>query len=91
MLYALMLLMPLTGWIVASKMECCVAVSGPPNIDRLGSGLSTGRPISAMTAYHVHVFFVWKLLARISLHVMAALFNHLVLRDTILIRMIPVL
>ena len=90
-LYALMLLTPLTGWIVASEMGCCMAVPGLPNIDRLGSGLSIGGPISAMTAYHVHVFFVWTLLALISLHVLAALFHHFVVRDTILIRMIPVL
>ncbi|WP_354117773.1 cytochrome b [Bradyrhizobium sp. LA6.12] len=90
-LYALMLLTPLTGWIVASSMGCCMTVPGLPNIDRLGSGLSVGRPISAMTAYHVHVFFVWTLLALILLHVMAALFHHFVLRDPILVRMVPVL
>jgi cytochrome b561 len=86
-----MLLTPLTGWIVASSMGCCMAVPGLPNIDRLGSGLSIGHPVSAMTAYHIHVFFVWTLLALISLHVMAALFHHLVFRDTILVRMIPIL
>jgi cytochrome b561 len=90
-LYALMLLTPLTGWIVASSMGCCMTVPGLPNIDRLGSGLSIGGPIRATTAYHVHVFFVWTLLALISLHVLAALFHHFVVRDTILIRMIPVL
>ncbi len=90
-LYALMLLTPLTGWIVASSMGCCMAVPGLPNIDLLGSGLSIGRPIGGMTAYHIHVFLVWTLLALISLHVMAALFHHFVLRDIILIRMIPVL
>jgi cytochrome b561 len=90
-LYALMLLTPLTGWIVASSMGCCVTVPGLANIDHLGSGFPIGRPISAMTAYQVHVFFVWTLLALISLHVMAALFHHFVFRDTILVRMIPVL
>jgi hypothetical protein len=44
-----------------------------------------------MVAYHVHVLLVWTLLALISLHVLAALFHHFVFRDTILIRMIPVL
>ncbi len=90
-LYALMLLTPLTGWIVASSMGCCMAVPGLPNIDLLGSGLSIGHPVGAMTAYHVHVLFVWTLLAMISLHVMAALFHHFFFRDTILVRMIPVL
>ncbi|MFK4499997.1 cytochrome b561 [Bradyrhizobium japonicum] len=90
-LYALMLLTPLTGWIVASSMGCCMTVPGLPNVDRLGSGLSVGRPISVMTAYHVHVFFVWTLLVLILLHVMAALFHHFVLRDAILVRMVPVL
>jgi superoxide oxidase len=90
-LYALMVLTPLTGWIVASYMGCCMTVPGLPNIDLLGSGLSVGRPISAMTAYHVHVFFVWTLLALISLHAMAALFHHFVFRDRTLVRMIPTL
>lgn len=88
-LYALMLLTPLTGWIVASEVRC-TAVPRLPNIDRLGSSFSIGHPVGAMT-YHVHVFFVWSLLALISLHVMAALFHHFVFRDTILVRMIPVL
>ena len=86
-LYALMLLTPLTGWIVASEST---AVPWLPNIDRLGSSFSIGHPVSAMT-YHVHVFFVLALLALISLHVTAALFHHFVFRDTILVRMIPVL
>jgi superoxide oxidase len=68
----------------------CTAVPRLPNIDRLGSSFSIGHPVGAMT-YHVHVFFVWSLLALISLHVMAALFHHFVFRDTILVRMIPVL
>ena len=89
-LYALMLLTPLTGWIVASEVGS-MAVPRLPNIDRLGSGFSIGHPDSAMTAYHVHVFFVWSLLALISLHVTAALFHHFVFRDTILVRMIPIL
>jgi cytochrome b561 len=88
-LYALMLLTPLTGWIVASEVGC-TAVPRLPNIDRLGSSFSIGHPVSAMM-YHVHVFFVWSLLALVSLHVTAALFHHFVFRDTILVRMIPVL
>ncbi|WFU39090.1 hypothetical protein QA640_32560 [Bradyrhizobium sp. CB82] len=59
----------------------CTAVPRLPNIDRLGSSFSIGHPIRAMT-YHVHVFFIWSLLAIISLHVTAALFHHLVFRDT---------
>jgi cytochrome b561 len=88
-LYALMLLTPLTGWIVASEVGCTV-VPRLPNIDRFGSSFSIGHPDDAMTAYHVHVFFVWSLLALISLHVTAALFHHFVFRDTILVRMIPI-
>src|SRR5258708_16207932 len=64
---------------------------GIGNIGDLGSGPSIGRPTSVMTAYHVHVFFVWTLLALISPHVMAALFHHFVFRDPILVRMVPVL
>jgi cytochrome b561 len=88
-LYALMVLTPLTGWIVASEVGC-TTVPRLPNIDHLGSSFSIDHPVSA-TMYHIHVFFVWSLLALISLHVTAALFHHFVFRDTILVRMIPVL
>lgn len=90
-LYALMVITPLTGWIVASSMGCCMTVPGLPDIDLLGSGLSMGRPVGAMAAHHVHVFLVWTLLGLIALHASAALFHHFVVRDNILIRMIPAL
>ena len=89
-LCALMLLTPLTGWIVASEVGC-TAVPRLPNIDRFGSSFSIGHLDNARTAYHVHVFFVWSLLALTSLHVTAAFFHHFVFRDTILVRMIPIL
>src|SRR6202008_830534 len=78
-LYALMLLTPLTGWIVASEVGS-TAVPRLPNIVRLGSSFSIGNPVSVMT-YRVHVFFVWSLLALISLHVTAALFHYISCRD----------
>jgi len=86
----MMLLVPLTGWIVASSMGCCMTVPGLPNIDLLAAGVSTGSPLNARAAYHVHVFFVWMLFAVIALHVLAALYHHFIARDVILIRMLPI-
>jgi cytochrome b561 len=88
-LYAMMLLTPLTGWIVASSKGCCVKVPGLPSIDLLALGTTYGLPLNAKAAYDVHVFVVWSLFALIGLHVAAALFHHFVRRDTILIRMLP--
>ncbi|TWA97242.1 cytochrome b [Bradyrhizobium stylosanthis] len=90
-LYGLMILTPLTGWIVASSMQCCMGVPGLPDLDALGSGIPLGHPARAMAAYHVHVLLVWSLLSLISLHVLAALAHHFIFRDPILVRMFPAL
>jgi cytochrome b561 len=88
-LYAMMLLTPLAGWIVASSM-CCMTVPGLPSIDRLSADMTDGRPVNAMAACHVHVFFAWMFFALASLHVLAALFHHFVVKDAVLIGMLPI-
>src|SRR5258708_17899801 len=74
-LYALMLLTPLTGWIVASEMGCCMTVPGLPNIGLLGSGLSIGGSIHRADSVHVFAFFVLSRLSPVSSHLMWALFD----------------
>jgi cytochrome b561 len=87
-LYVLMLAMPLTGWLM---------VSGP------GPGRPTSwfglfivpkLPASAGAAdlgHDAHGLLGWLMLALVVLHVAAALRHHLILRDTVLGRMAPVL
>lgn len=88
-LYALMVLIPLTGWIAASAFGCCVGVPGLPDIDQLSLGIGGGRPADPSVAYAVHRVLPWLLLALILLHVAAGLFHHFVARDETLTRMLP--
>ena len=88
-LYGLMILIPLTGWIMASGMGCCWYVPGLPDVNRLSLGLSSTTPADIGTAYQVHVVLAWLIIGLISLHVSAAVFNHVFLKNAVLQRMLP--
>ena len=85
LLYVLMLVMPLSGYIR-------VRAGGFPieALDRLG--LPTLVPKSetlAATAKTVHELGAYAIAALLALHVAAALRHHLLLRDRVLSRMLP--
>lgn len=87
-LYALMFLIPLTGWIVASSAGCCIGVPGLPDINQLS--LETGgAPANPVVAYAIHRVLPWLLLAVILLHIAASFFHHFIARDETLTRMLP--
>jgi cytochrome b561 len=89
-LYLLMIAMPVTGWLM---------VSGP--------GPGPARPLSwfglfdvpllpvgsgaADLGHDAHGLLGWLMLALVVLHVGAALRHHLLLRDTVLVRIAPIL
>jgi len=84
-LYTLMIVMPLTGWIMSSALNLPVVYLGliylpsPFGVDReLGEGM-----------LHVHRALAWALLTLVSIHVLAAFYHHTVLRDDVLRRMLP--
>jgi cytochrome b561 len=84
-LYAMLLVMPLTGWIMSSARNLplvylgLIHVPSPFGVDReLGEAM-----------LHVHHLLAWTLLALVSLRVAAALYHHFVLRDDVLRRMLP--
>ena len=88
-LYGLMFFIPLTGWITASSFGCCVGVPGLPDINLLAAGTYNTAPPNPAIAYDLHRLLPWILLAITILHVVAAFFHHLVLRDETLTSMLP--
>ncbi len=81
-LYLLLFLMPLSGWADASARGLTVTLFGTaslPSIARLG-----GTPFFGT----LHSLAAYGLLGLIGLHVAAALYHHVVLRDRVLSRMI---
>lgn len=87
-LYLLMIAMPLTGWAMVSAPgpQRPLTWFGLFDIPTLpvGSGL-------ADLGHDAHGLLGWLMAALVVLHVAAALRHHLILRDTVLARMAPVL
>ena len=85
LLYAALVAVPLLGWINASSRGWTVRLLGVvryPALSELGSAF--GREMG-----DVHGILAWVLFALIGLHVMAALFHRLILKDHVLQRMLP--
>ncbi len=88
-LYGMMILIPLTGWIMASGMGCCWSVPGLPDVNVLSLGISSTSAADIGAAYRVHVVLAWLIVGLIALHVTAALFQHLNPKNNSLHRMLP--
>ncbi|BAN27621.1 cytochrome B561 (plasmid) [Caballeronia insecticola] len=84
-LYALLIVLPLMGWANASSRDWPVALFARIPLPYLSSpGSRFGH---ALGDWHANL--AWVLLALVVLHVCAAIYHHLVLRDGTLIRMLP--
>ena len=86
LLYALILVIPVVGWITSSASHLTVTWFGLfafPNL--VGPDLHLAR-----LAKNVHAALAWTLLVVASLHALAALWHHFRLKDTVLLRMLPV-
>lgn len=88
-LYGMIILIPLTGWVMASGMGCCWSVPGLPDVNVLSLGISDRSPADIGAAYRVHVALVWIMIGLIALHVSAALIHHHYHKNDILHRMLP--
>ncbi|MBC7478586.1 MAG: cytochrome b, partial [Pseudorhodobacter sp.] len=88
-LYAVMILIPLTGWITASAMPCCWWVPGLPDVRVLSFGLGNFTMVGFGAAWQTHVTLAWITIGLIVMHVGAAIFNHYVLRNATLRSMLP--
>jgi cytochrome b561 len=85
LLYALMLAIPLSGWVMASAKNVPFRVFWLlPWPDIVQPSESLGE-----TAGAIHAALATLLLAVVSLHVAAALRHHLILRNDVLRRMLP--
>ncbi len=84
-LYALLLIVPLLGWAAASaygwRATLFPRLALPPLLPR---GSAAG-----FLAGDVHTFLAYTLLAMVALHIGAALYHRLILRDEVLARMLP--
>lgn len=84
-LYILMLLVPLIGWIMSSASGYPVSVFGlfvMPNL------VQPDKELAEFLA-EVHETLAWGMLALVGLHVAAALKHHFINKDNVLRRMLP--
>ena len=84
-LYALLIALPLTGWMMSSARGFPVSWF---NLVQLPNLLSRSVPLYH-TLVRVHVALAITLGAVLTLHIAAAIKHHFVLRDDILRRMLP--
>lgn len=84
-LYALLLLIPLTGWVLNGTTGFPLSWFGVVSVPNLVGAMPDWKNSAAF----VHEFFGKILLALVALHVAGALHHHFVLRDAILTRMVP--
>jgi cytochrome b561 len=85
LLYALLAITTLTGWIFASMRGWSITIFGVLPLPRLvASGSPLGHDIGEL-----HGTLIWVLLAAIGMHVAAAFVHLVVYRDRIMQRMLP--
>jgi cytochrome b561 len=84
-LYAVLIVMPLTGWIMSSALHLPVVYLG---LVLIPSPFGVDRALGeAMRAAHLTLAVA--LLLLVSIHSLAALYHHFILRDDVLRRMLP--
>lgn len=84
-LYAFMLIMPLSGWAMVSG-------TNRRPLEWFGQFDIPYLPVSDAIAgigHDVHELLGWGFVALIALHIAAALRHHFLLRDNVLVRMLP--
>lgn len=84
-LYALMIVMPLTGWMMTSGAKRYpLTWFGLFDVPYLPIA-----PDAAGFGHEAHEILGWSMLALVAVHILAALRHHLILRDGVLTRMMP--
>lgn len=83
-LYAMMLVMPLAGWVMSSAGGHPVSVFGIP----IPAIVEEDKALGAL-AHDIHEYGGLLLIGLIILHVMAALYHHFIQKDGLLWRMWP--
>lgn len=84
LLYLTVMLMPLAGWIGS------MAAGRPPHIGDINLNLPIGQDkLLSDTAFKIHGLLAITIIVLVSVHVMAALYHHVIKKDNILRRMMP--
>ena len=83
-LYALILVIPLTGWLMSSAFGVATLYLG---LVLLPNPIAADKALAELLR-SVHVFLNYTLLALVVLHVLAAIKHHVVDRDNVLARML---
>jgi len=84
-LYTILIVMPITGWIMSSALNLPVVYLG---LIHIPSPFGVDRALGE-TMKVVHLSLAVALLVLVAIHALAALYHHLVLRDDVLRRMLP--
>ena len=84
-LYAILIVMPVTGWIMSSALNLPVVYLG---LIPIPSPFGVDRALGE-TMKVVHLSLAVALLVMVAILALAALYHHLILRDDILRRMLP--
>jgi cytochrome b561 len=87
LLYVLLLCLPISGWLMSSAYGVQVVYFGVvPLPDLVGKNRELGDTLKAL-----HETFAFTMLALVAVHAGAALKHHLVERDAVLYRMLPLI
>jgi cytochrome b561 len=86
LLYALMILVPLTGWLRSSASPYALRWFDLFDVPKFGI---VPKSAAAHLASRGHELLAWSLIALAAVHIAAALHHELVLRDRLLARMLP--
>ena len=84
-LYALLIAMPVSGWVINSAANFPLSVFGWFTVPAI---TGPNEDVKALAA-NVHWLLSWVIIATVVLHVGAALKHHIVLKDDVLRRMLP--
>lgn len=85
LLYLLMVIVPLSGWLMSSAKGFQTVYLGVlPIPDAIGKNAALGQALT-----EVHEALTWLLLALVALHAAAALKHHFIDHDDVLRRMLP--
>jgi len=84
--YALMVLVPLSGWLRTSAGAYPLTWFGVLDVPKFPILRGSAE---ARLAASAHDLLAWTMMALVALHVAAALHHHFVLRDAVLRRMLP--
>lgn len=85
-LYALVIVMPLSGWIMSVAANHLPSYFGL--FDVPFPGVPIDKPVAKLASWY-HTTFAWTIVVFVSLHILAALKHHFVNRDNVLKRMLP--